>query len=836
MALTAWGLLFRLSRVQAQPWGQETPRCLELDLVSLTLAQGADALVTQEFQLSITAVGDHRYLVRTEDVAVGVPLAEEQVVWPVDDWLHQAQQLMHDPLLTLWQGGTLTGLEETGTALPTEELTLTTLGRGLYQAVFHGRLRDSWLAAQGVAQNRREFLRLRLGLKDSQLQRLPWEVLYNDARPLTTGTELTFSRYLAVSGTTSLTALPPLPQLDQPLRVLMVVSAPDDQERLALRQEVEQLQEELQGTAAASQLLDIQLTILEQPGRRELAQALEQGQFQVLHYAGHSDLGETGGDLYLVNHQTGLTERLSGEDLAGLLVNNGIYLAVFNSCRGAYTATDDATAGWCEQNLVQALNNRGVPSVVAMAERIPDDVAITFTRLLYRNLRRHYPIDLCLSRTRQALASAHGSDQFYWALPILYMHPEFNGYLTRCDRSQAAPLDPWSLPPVWDELSRELDPDLTPDESATALTDTDWLDDLPPEDGATDYDDDSAAVADILQQLSRPGTKDEPPLLARDEDLQPSTDVPDPYRDLPENPALSDPGASTAKAEPGTATTASPQPGSRRWLAMAGLSLAAMAAVGIGIASQAGLFSRLSDAPQLPAPASSPPVSQDTAALIPEASAALGRGDLSAATALITTMLDGFDVDSAELVLNRASAEQNQAPEIMYLRGRLHWQQLAQAYSAADLERAQTAWQQATETQDDFLEAYVGLGFAQYEQGNIDAAITAWQRATELDQQQPTATADQTVARPITLNAHAGLAMAYVKKLDGEALSPTERAWFQSQATKHYRLVQAEAPDAFETQTLQQTNWLWLDPALNDWSVAQGYLDDTTTPPAAEAE
>lgn len=792
--------------------------------------------MTQEFQLSITAVGDNRYLVRTEDVAVGVPLAEEQVVWPLDDWLHQAQQLMHDPLLALWQGGELQGSPEIETGAQAEPMTLTSLGRALYQALFQGRLRDSWLAAQGVAQNRREFLRLRLGLKDSQLQRLPWEVLYNDVRPLTTGTELTFSRYLAVSGATSLTALPPLPQLDQPLRVLMVVSAPDDQERLALRQEVEQLQEELQGTAASTQLLDIQLTILEQPGRRELAQALEQGQFQVLHYAGHSDLGETGGDLYLVNHHTGLTERLSGEDLAGLLVNNGIYLAVFNSCRGAYTATDDATAGWREQNLVQALNNRGVPSVVAMAERIPDDVALTFTRLLYRNLRRHYPIDLCLSRTRQALASAHGSDQFYWALPILYMHPEFNGYLTRCDRTQANPLDPWSLPPIWDELSHESETDLPPEARTTAPTDTDWLDDLPEEDGATDYDDDSTTVADILQQLSHPEAKDEPPLLARDENLQPDPDLPDPYRDLPENPDLTAPVAPGTPAESRTSAATSSQPGARRWLPIAGLSLAAAAAIGIGIASQAGLFSRPSDAPRLPSPASSPPVTQDTAALVPEASAALGRGDLATATALIETMLDGFDIDSAELVLNRASAEQNQAPEIIYLWGRLHWQRLAQAYSATDLEQAQTAWQQATEIQNDFLEAYVALGFAQYEQGNIDAAITAWQRATELDQQQPTATAEQTVAKPITLNAYAGLAMAYVKTLDSQTLSPTERAWFQSQATKHYRLVQAEAPDAFETQTLQQNNWLWLEPALNDWSVAQRYLDDTPPSPAAETE
>jgi tetratricopeptide (TPR) repeat protein len=140
--------------------------------------------------------------------------------------------------------------------------------------------------------------------------------------------------------------------------------------------------------------------------------------------------------LFLVNRQTGLTDWLSGEDLAGLLVNNGIRLAIFNSCRGAFTPQDDASAGWREQNLVQALVNRGVPGVIAMTERIPDDVAITFTQLIYRNLHRGHPIDLCLSRVRQGLISAYRSDQPFWMLPILYMRPEFDGYLYQPDTPQ----------------------------------------------------------------------------------------------------------------------------------------------------------------------------------------------------------------------------------------------------------------------------------------------------------------------------------------------------------------------------------------------------------------
>lgn len=60
---------------------------------------GEEVIVTQEFYISVTPVRDGEYLVRTERVAMGVPLAEELVRWEVDRWLGQAAQVMHDPIV-----------------------------------------------------------------------------------------------------------------------------------------------------------------------------------------------------------------------------------------------------------------------------------------------------------------------------------------------------------------------------------------------------------------------------------------------------------------------------------------------------------------------------------------------------------------------------------------------------------------------------------------------------------------------------------------------------------------------------------------------------------------
>ncbi|MEG4497979.1 CHAT domain-containing protein [Microcoleus sp. F10-C6] len=399
--------------------------------------------MSQEFQLSVTPVGDDEYLVRTERVAPGVPLAEEQVRWPIDEWLALSAQLMNDPLVGLLQGKVLQGTSLAGRGLSrsgnNSAPNLVALGQQLYSGLFQGNLRDSWTCAQGIAQHRREVLQLRLGLKGRRLPRLPWEVLHAGDRPLATGTDVVFSRYQP--GTSLFKQTRILPS-SGPLKILMAIASPGDRDSLQLKREVFHLQQELQNRTANplknSPHSEIQLTILEQPDREQLTQALEQGQYQVLHYAGHSNLGSRGGELYLVSSRTGLTETLSGDDLAGLLVNNGIQMAVFNSCRGAYGDPSDLADDSPERNLTEALVKRGIPAVLAMAESIPDDVALTLTRLFYRNLNQGYPVDLSLSRARAGLISAYGSHQLYWALPILYQHPDFDGYLTGAPAHSAA--------------------------------------------------------------------------------------------------------------------------------------------------------------------------------------------------------------------------------------------------------------------------------------------------------------------------------------------------------------------------------------------------------------
>lgn len=481
--------------------------------------------MTQEFHISVTPVGQNDYLVRTEQVAPGVPLAEELVTWPVTDWLAAAGQLMNDPLTSVLQGE----------AIARNSVNLVTLGQQLYNELFQGTLRDSWITAQGIAQNHQQVLRLRLGLKDARLARLPWEVMHAGDRPVATGPYIAFSRYQAgvVSGS-RLASNMPVPLDEGVIHVLMAIASPTDLVRLdLLKQEAIRLQAELQrqsayGLEGGYNLPHIQVTVLEQPGREELTQTLEQGRFHILHYSGHSNTGVNGGEIYLVNRRTGLTEVLTGDDLAGILVNNNIQVTVFNSCFGAYGGNGNGGEETGERSLTESLIKRGIRSVLAMSERIPDEVALTLTQLFYRNLSQGYPIDLCVSRMRQGLLTSYGAHQTYWALPVLYLQAEFDGYLNPGDHSAA--LSP--------ELMNEYVPGLAgsndfaglADESAIALPidnmmagnlmagdlgddeaglgwlgDNSWDDIIDEIDDYNDasYVEDSAIVSDLFRQLDR---------------------------------------------------------------------------------------------------------------------------------------------------------------------------------------------------------------------------------------------------------------------------------------------------------------------------------------------
>lgn len=823
--------------------------------------------MTQEFHISVTPVGNDEYLVRTERVAPGVPLAEEQVRWPIDDWLAQARQLMNDPLLGLLQGQPpQAAITQDFSALGPIDLTqpplsLVELGQHLYGALFQGTLRDSWLTAQGIAQHRNETLRLRLGLKGLRLPRLPWEVLYgNDtptersrpagvgpvSRPLTAGTHVIFSRYQP-NARLAVESLMAVAEPDQPLRVLMVIAAPTDRERLELEQEAKQLQQELQAQSAADvgagALPEVQLTLLEQPGREQLTQALEQGRYHVLHYAGHSDLGADGGSLYLVNRRTGLTEVLTGNDLAGLLVNNHIRLAVFNSCRGAHTATVDPE-NQQERNLAETLVSRGVPAVLAMAEQIPDNVALTLTWLFYRNLKLGYPIDLSLSRARQGLISAYGSHQLYWALPILYLHPDFDGYLVPVEQAASRPADRLVLSPqrygtlpiltaaevasprtqsqTWQPAANSRGMQ-TPVADHPSLTTSGDLPDL--EDS---YEEDVSLVADLLRQLTPVADLGRIPadVTIAEQAVTQNLAPQDRLQSKLETTELPAAVAPTTIAS-SRAARVTPSRSQSQWLPLVG-TLSAVAIVALGIWSysqyqQGGFVLQFPD---------NSPISfgnRDLQAAEPEEVKTIAINHFNQqryeqGEKAVSVLLDRGELrDAAEALA--AVPTRVDTPEINFLWGRLSWQGSDTGSPVHTLRDARRYWELAAKAAPDNAKYQEALGFAYYAENQPVRAMEAWMQSLAVSDngaaltQQAVAQSSESIPVESSsdrsrLTTYAGIALALWNTSIDQ--SPSQRENLLRKASKIYEMVQRNDPNNFQAEALQH-NWLWKDGAIRDW-------------------
>ncbi|QKQ74741.1 cell division protein HetF [Nostoc sp. TCL240-02] len=825
--------------------------------------------MTQEFHISVTPVGQNDYLVRTEQVAPGVPLAEELVTWPVADWLIAAGHLMNDPLKSVLQGDPFTsGGHESNIAR--NSVNLVALGQQFYNALFQGTLRDSWITAQGIAQNHQQVLRLRLGLKDTRLARLPWEVMHAGDRPLATGPYVAFSRFQSgILGGSPLRSRNTFITREQgSVKVLMVIASPSDQARLDLqKQEAIKLQAELHRQTSRlaegnNRFPEIELTVLDQPGREELTQALEQGRYQVLHYSGHSNLGGNGGEIYLVSRRTGLTEILSGDDLAGLLVNNNIQMAVFNSCLGAYTAASDPSGDTGERNLAESLVKRGIRSVLAMSERIPDEVALTLTQLFYRNLSQGYPVDLCVSRVRQGLISAYGSHQMYWALPILYLQPESDGFLSEeIEVSENTDLrDQYSSPlgitsTMYSAIADDSDMPLGMEEMIPAglardSSGLDWLgedtwgdlvDEIEYDDPS--YEEDSAIVSDLFRQLDNQKATTEPDQQILENNFQQSQiseemTSPEEEGDLwGEIPAPPPPitgkfqgnqqNSEFSRRHSPTQASQSPSPRHRTqrrklWpiVGIVGIS-ALVAAIALNWWWQNR--SQVATLPNIPAISTdSLPIQKqqnidlETAAtgiVTTSATQKLSQGDLQGGLLAVEELLNRGALAAAETALKLVPNKQVDDPSVNFYKGRLAWQSIGTGDNNYSVDDARRYWETAAKAKPESLLYNNALGFAYYAEGNLNRANDSWFKALNLALKEQN-TDSKTAVPEDALTSYAGLALGLYKSALSQ--SSGKQTQYLNEAIKLRQMVLNSDSVNFQVDKLAK-NWLWTEKAIEDW-------------------
>jgi uncharacterized RDD family membrane protein YckC len=287
-----------------------------------------------------------------------------------------------------------------------ERRLLEDFGGQLFQAVFTGSVRSCLERSLAIAEDAAG-LRIRLRLAPA-LENIPWEYLYDrEYGFLCLSPETPLVRYVAIPR-------PVRPFLVRPpLRILAMISAPSDVQRLQNEEEWDKLK------ASLGDLIDqgmVQLDRLPVGSLAALQRPLRQQEYHVLHFVGHGLYDEDANDGALVlEDENGQSRLVTGRDLGTMLRGHrSLRLVVLNACEGARSAVDDPFGG-----VAQALVRQGIPAVIAMQFEISDPAAVVFSQSFYQALADLLPADVAVVEARRAIFAA--DNEVEWATPVIYL-------------------------------------------------------------------------------------------------------------------------------------------------------------------------------------------------------------------------------------------------------------------------------------------------------------------------------------------------------------------------------------------------------------------------------
>ncbi len=280
------------------------------------------------------------------------------------------------------------------------------IGRRLFDSIFCGDialLRGIAEQKLGVGQGLR--LRFRSGMAETT--EWPIELLHDSKGFLALQEKSPIVRYLGSTRTVRAV------RIAGPLRILVVVSMPSLYDPLNVEEEWKGIQD---GLAPLRDQGRVDVVRLDNPTLAVLGAILKKGKFHVLHFIGHGSRTPNGGGVLYLNGDPGAVA-VPGKVLAEALKGHStLRLVVLNACDGVAGGRSDRLSGVAANLVCQK-----IPAVVAMQAKIPDDSAVQFASVFYREVASGTPIDLAVTEARQALYLARHGKDLDWAIPVLFL-------------------------------------------------------------------------------------------------------------------------------------------------------------------------------------------------------------------------------------------------------------------------------------------------------------------------------------------------------------------------------------------------------------------------------
>jgi tetratricopeptide (TPR) repeat protein len=283
---------------------------------------------------------------------------------------------------------------------------LVEVGKRLYQQVFTGDTARDILQAWRYAGAPDEPRRISIVSTLPTALALPWELLHDTQGflVLRTGQPVNIVRRVPRAEGSN-RQLPFTP----PLRVLLVTSRPDDTGFIDPRSIAHSLYEQVEPQMEAGELF---IEFLRPPTLAQLRKRLSQKPpIHVLHFDGHGTFGDApigeasphalrGGATgkLVFENDDGKKHLVPADEVAQVLQDSGVRLAVLNACQSAQSNTDDALS-----SVSGRLVASGIDAVVAMSASVLVVAAARYVQALYEQIAAGEQVPIAHERARQAL-------------------------------------------------------------------------------------------------------------------------------------------------------------------------------------------------------------------------------------------------------------------------------------------------------------------------------------------------------------------------------------------------------------------------------------------------
>jgi hypothetical protein len=293
------------------------------------------------------------------------------------------------------------------------------VGSALYDALFPRALARAFGRAY-EALTEGMHMRIKLAVRPPELNRIPWEMLFNPDDEFFLGARLTYPLVRYVESETPVASL----LAAQTLRVLYVQAQPSGMAALNLEASENALRQGLGDQAEVKTLRNCTPEML----REQLRQP-----FHILHYDGHAyfDAEQQMGSLCLED-VNGESHHLSGEMLATYLDGTSVRLVVLAACESGMDSPTKRFSGVAQQ----IMKSSNLPAAVAMQFAVVDASAIAFNKGFYSALAGRLPVEAAVVEGRKSILETVGGDPFAapdWATPVLFMRTRDGNVLPPAD-------------------------------------------------------------------------------------------------------------------------------------------------------------------------------------------------------------------------------------------------------------------------------------------------------------------------------------------------------------------------------------------------------------------